>query len=200
MAMRAGPEDLKPFYGPARGFSFAREVQPILGRHCVSCHDGEDELDLTARPVPDAASKRAWSIAYLALTGANVDGRRKAYAGQPDGPHVKWPGAQSVPTMLPPYFAGSATSPLLELLRAGHYEVQLSREEYEKLACWVDLAVPFCGDYREANLWNEKDREKYDHYEAKRHRLAEEELASIRQWVDYLATGQHAASPAKLIN
>ncbi len=32
MAMKAGPQDLMPFQGPRRGFSFAREIQPILDR------------------------------------------------------------------------------------------------------------------------------------------------------------------------
>ena len=30
MAMRNGPQELEPFYGPPRGFSFTREIQPIL--------------------------------------------------------------------------------------------------------------------------------------------------------------------------
>ena len=30
LAMRAGPETLAPFHGPARGFSFPKEIQPIL--------------------------------------------------------------------------------------------------------------------------------------------------------------------------
>ncbi len=34
------PESITPWYGPTRGFSFAREVQPVLDKYCVSCHDG----------------------------------------------------------------------------------------------------------------------------------------------------------------
>ena len=29
-----------PWYGPARGFDFRREVQPVLDKHCIGCHDG----------------------------------------------------------------------------------------------------------------------------------------------------------------
>ena len=36
--MRAGADTLKPFYGPTRGFSFAKEIQPILKKHCYECH------------------------------------------------------------------------------------------------------------------------------------------------------------------
>ena len=46
----AGAETLAPFYGPPRGFSFAREIQPILDRQCVSCHDGDDGQGSPLRP------------------------------------------------------------------------------------------------------------------------------------------------------
>ncbi len=45
LAARAGPQPLTPFHGPPRGFSFVREVQPILDRHCTRCHN-----DRTQRP------------------------------------------------------------------------------------------------------------------------------------------------------
>ena len=39
LALRGGPQPLTSWYGPPRGFSFQREVQPILDRHCTSCHN-----------------------------------------------------------------------------------------------------------------------------------------------------------------
>ncbi len=41
------------------------------------------------------------------------------------------------------------------MCESGHYDVHLSREELDKLAAWIDLSIPFCGDYVEANAWNE---------------------------------------------
>lgn len=41
-AMKAGPQELEPFHGPARWFSFTKEIQPILDKHCVRCHDNSD--------------------------------------------------------------------------------------------------------------------------------------------------------------
>ena len=32
------PAEIRPWYGPPRGFDFAREVQPVLDRYCVGCH------------------------------------------------------------------------------------------------------------------------------------------------------------------
>ena len=85
--------------------------------------------------------------------------------------------------MLPPYSAGSNRSRLIELLDKGHEKVQLSREELDKLAAWIDLGVPFCGDYTEANTWTPEEIEKYQRYFDKRRTLAEEDQANIRQWL-----------------
>lgn len=32
---------IKPWYGPTRGFSYAREVQPVIDKYCVACHNGQ---------------------------------------------------------------------------------------------------------------------------------------------------------------
>ncbi|MDO4630016.1 MAG: hypothetical protein Q4C70_12615 [Planctomycetia bacterium] len=39
LAMKAGPQELTPFYGPTRWFSYEKEIQPILDKHCIGCHD-----------------------------------------------------------------------------------------------------------------------------------------------------------------
>ena len=59
-----------------------------------------------------------------------------------------------MPTPLPPLTRGSRTSLLFtRKLDKGHAP-GLTDAELRTLACWVDLEVPFCGDYEEANLWN----------------------------------------------
>ena len=62
---------------------------------------------------------------------------------------------------------------MLKLLKEGHGGVELSEQELEKLACWIDLAVPFCGDYTEANSWSEKEKKWYRRQVEKQRRLAE---------------------------
>jgi expansin (peptidoglycan-binding protein) len=52
----------------------------------------------------------------------------------------------------------------------------MTQEELVKLSAWIDLGVPFCGDYVEANAWTEAEKAKYQHFQDKRTRLAEEEL------------------------
>jgi len=199
-ALRHGPVELRPFYGPPEGFSFARQIQPILDRHCTSCHhdrtrptpsgfvpveasaeksaapgtsNGRRCFSLLSQTVVDPMAKRAWSDAYLALTGATLCtyGRSQCFVARPDQPLVNWISAQSPPPMLPAYSAGAARSRLIELLEAGHEGVRLSQEELDKIACWIDLCVPFCGDYRESHAWSEAEVQKYETFLAKRRRM-----------------------------
>ena len=210
LAMKKPPLKLEPFYGPERGFSFTREIQPILDRQCVRCHNdrdavlamakGEDKTLLDQPPevrskgrekafsllgdkVDDESAGRGWSDAYLVLTQSKRDEKNGGvgpFRGHPEGRIVKWISSQSVPTALPPRFAGSTRSPLMELLEKGHYDVRLSREEFEKLACWIDLCVPFCGDYTEANIWTRDEKEKYERYAKKRQEMDKMEQDAVR--------------------
>ena len=218
-AMKAGAEPLKPFYGPARPFSFPTEIQPILDRHCVSCHNTRSQAQTLATPMPspaaatpaapataplpsptpgafsltsapnvDSNSGRIWSDAYLYLTNK---GKMT--------PSVNWIGAQSIPPMLPPYFAGAAKSSLIELLEKGHQKVKLSREELDKLACWIDLLVPYCGDYTEATSWTPDEMMKYDHYLLKRRRFQEGERSGINELLK-AQNGAQAPASIKMID
>ena len=54
-------------------------------------------------------------------------------------------------------------SKLIKILTQGHKKVKLSREELDKIRAWINLAVPFCGDYYEAAAWNEKDKKYYNY-------------------------------------
>jgi hypothetical protein len=40
--------------------------------------------------------------------------------------------------------------------------VELSPEELDRIACWIDLLVPYCGDYVESNAWSEDERDFYE--------------------------------------
>jgi hypothetical protein len=92
---------------------------------------------------------------------------------------VNWLNAQSVPSMLPPYFAGAAKSELITMLENSHKGVRLSQQEMEKIACWIDLLVPYCGDYTEANAWTAQEKDKYEHFFQKRRRMEDIEQKNI---------------------
>jgi hypothetical protein len=180
LAMKAGPQELEAFYGPVRGFSFLKEVQPILDTKCISCHKGEPwkpgykspdnktSFSLLNRPVNEERSRRNWTESYIALLRA--EGKPSRYAKSHD--MINWISPQSGPEMMKPYSFGAAQSPMLAMLKKGHNKVKLTGEEYEKLACWIDLAVPFCGDYTEANSWSEAEKSWYARQVEKQKRLA----------------------------
>ena len=181
---------------PPRGFSFAKDVQPILERRCVCCHSPHSNAgipDLTGKPVRDQLSCRDWSRAYLSLTQArrvsppfnhlaiphqlepkylngnmrDPNGRWVANPYAKNG-YVNWVSSASEPTLIPPLKYGSRTSRLFtERLDKGHAK-GITDEEKRVLACWVDLGVPFCGDYEEGAAWNEQERAFWDYYTKKR--------------------------------
>ena len=208
MAMQAGPQSLSPFYGPSKGFSFNTEIQPILDRHCISCHNerpaganaegkepasaGETQktgakraFSLLGMANLDEGAKRMWSDSYLALT-------RK---GRPNR-LVNWLNVQSIPPMLGPYHAGASRSELITMLEERHEGVQLTQEEMDKIACWIDLCVPFCGDYAEANAWSEEEIEKYDRYVRKRRKMEGIERRNIAEMVS--ETSERSAEAAEI--
>ncbi len=75
----------------------------------------------------------------------------------------------------------------MELLESGHNGVQLSREELETIACWIDLGVPYCGDYLEANVWSAEELEKYRRFAEKRRRMEEIERRAIEDFLRFRA-------------
>jgi hypothetical protein len=175
MALQQPPLELEHFYGLPRGFSYTKEIQPIFDTHCIDCHssgqpaeDGKSVLSLLGKTVVDIGAKRQWSESYVNLTQNGKPNRI-----------VQWLNVQSIPPMLPPYYAGAAKSELIELLEGGHEGVKLSREELDKIACWIDLLVPFCGDYTEANDWTDKEKSKYAHFQSKRDRMEAIERKNI---------------------
>jgi hypothetical protein len=116
---------------------------------------------------------------------------------------INWLHVSSACAMLPPYAYGSTSSPLMDYLEPSHYGVQLSREEKERVACWIDLNVPFAGSWMELNYWDklnhavhcgltpwyvyrDKMRQMYLYFEAKRLKYAELELEHIDKYLQHV--------------
>jgi hypothetical protein len=130
--------------GPQRGENVPRplyyptDVQPILDRHCVRCHGGEKtdgDLDLTGQ-----------LTTFFNRSYENIMKRRLVrYIQEFVGPQ---PRAQKTNvTPLPPKALGSHASPLVQILRQGHYDIRLSEEEWTRLVTWVDANGPYYGSY-----------------------------------------------------
>jgi len=176
-AATTAPEHVKPWRDRPRGLSFVREIQPILDKHCVRCHDKEDRaqskngnplaafsLKGTQRFEPQ--SLRKWSDSYKALANRRV---------------ANWINIQSGPARLPPYHAGASQSRLIEILDEGHYDVKLSDDERSRFVTWIDLLVPYCGDYREG--LEGEHLAKYQHFLDKRKRWEAQEAKNIEELI-----------------
>lgn len=189
MAMNKGIQEIVPEGIGERNFSYIKEVQPIWDAKCVRCHDGvKHPMSLKGDlKVVDGQTKRKYSDSYLNLTHARRTTLfNESWQGDAHHPEVNWISSLSEPTLLHPYFAGSATSNLIKRLENGHGGTSLSKEEIETVALWIDLLVPFVGDYKEANNWTQDEKEYYQYYEAKAKKARKENEENIRLYLQSL--------------
>lgn len=146
MAFVKAPAAIVPAPFGAGPMGFVRVVQPVLDRHCVVCHTGGDakqpfDLRGLKRVVAphagdqDEGPQHAVSDAFLALLPYVRYVKVTGYAGE------KLP--------LAPYAYGSAVSPLMKMLKAGHNRVKLPAADWQALAAWIDCNAPFIGGYDE---------------------------------------------------
>ncbi len=136
------PDKIRPWYGPARGFSFRREVQPVLDRYCVSCHGGR----------PGASAPNLADAPDVGAPGSD--------AGYRDGSHfppsylalrsyVRGHTIESDLHTLTPGEFHADTTRLVRMLEGGHAGVRLSREAWDRIITWIDLNTPAHGSWRE---------------------------------------------------
>lgn len=125
IATKRSPNKLKPWYGAERAFSYATEIQPVLDKHCVKCHDfgkkGAKKLVLAGDKTP------SFNVSYMELWNKGYTGAIGA------GPAAHMP-AKSW---------GSHTSRLIKTIRKGHKDVKLDKESLDRLITWVDINAPY---------------------------------------------------------
>jgi formylglycine-generating enzyme required for sulfatase activity len=148
--------EVRPWRGPPRGFDFAREVQPVLNRHCVACHDGRSgRPDL--RPEEQVPEYRGRRISKLGVDRmhpqmlADTGGVLK-YAPAYDAliPYIRRVSIEDDVRMLTPGEYHADTSELIQLLRKGHQGVRLDAEAWDRLVTWIDLNGPCHGTWGDA--------------------------------------------------
>jgi hypothetical protein len=125
LASQRPPEKLREWYGPSRPFNYAVEIQPVLDKHCVGCHDYGKE---GAKKIVLSGDKTAsFNVSYMELwIKGYVGGLGAGPAGN-----------------LPPKIWGSHTSKLVKLLREGHQDIKLDAESMDRLIAWVDINGPY---------------------------------------------------------
>ena len=147
IASRRPPSEITPWYGPTRGFSFEREVQPVLDRHCVACHNGGPRADGTA--IPDF-KERAHITDYTSVFhhgGRDAGHFSVAYANLHR--YVRRPGLESDYHLLTPMEFHADTTQLVQMLEKGHSNVELDAEAWDRIITWIDMNAPFHGTWTE---------------------------------------------------
>ncbi len=131
LAAARAPSKITPWYGPARSFGFKREVQPVLDKYCVGCHDGK-QADRPNFVVDGPGKYGNFTPSYVALH-----------------PYVRRPGPESDYFLQKPLEYHAGTSELIQMLEKGHHNVQLDAEAWDRLITWIDLNVPDHGTWHE---------------------------------------------------
>jgi len=124
----SAPSIPKPIEGVPDIFDFPRDIQPILDRHCVSCHNN-DQTDGGVNLSPDWGP--IYQYSYLTLSGRRLlgDNRNRTMSD------------------FEPYEIGTKASTLLKLVESNHEGVELSPQEIKMLRYWIEAGANFAGTY-----------------------------------------------------
>ena len=135
-ALRRPARQIEPFAALPDVLDFQRDIQPILDRHCLECHnprrrDGGISLAGDLGPT--------WSQSFFSLFAHRqvADGRNGL--------------GNSAPRTV-----GSSASPLLKKLDESHHQVKVTPQEWRTVWLWIESSAPYAGSY--AGLRNGHDQ------------------------------------------
>ncbi|HOX40244.1 MAG TPA: SUMF1/EgtB/PvdO family nonheme iron enzyme [Candidatus Brocadiia bacterium] len=149
MASAKGPAEIQPWRGPVRGFSFKREVQPVLDRHCVACHNGKAGAD--GKVIADLRGTGMitdWNSEISGHCSPGIGGKFSVSYAELHR-FVRRPGIESDYHMFVPMDYHADTTELAQMLRKGHYGVDLDAESWDRLVTWIDMNAPYHGTWTE---------------------------------------------------
>lgn len=158
LALQRAPSEIAPWRGPARGFDFEREVQPVLDAHCANCHSERGGARPDLRPLAAFPDYRGLPPERLGTTRMHPAMREVTnglikYTPAYDAllPYIRRVGMEDEVRLLVPGEYHADTSELIQLLRKGHYGVQLDVEAWDRLVTWIDMNGPCHGTWGEVS-------------------------------------------------
>jgi hypothetical protein len=130
LALRKPPAQIEPIRDVPDVLDYPRDIQPILNRHCIQCHDYDHPgkaggVFLTGDRGP------MFTISYFTLTA-----RRQIADGR------NLPKSNYAPREL-----GSGGSALMRKIEPEHYNVQLSDLEKKTIRLWIETGAAHPGTY-----------------------------------------------------
>lgn len=127
--------------GYQNGFSFMKTVQPVLDRHCISCHGLSTKAKMSLLGKITIPNKPARNQLIVSDSYRNLINFTK-------------PAHRNVQTFFSvPKDYYSHASKLAPMLIKGHNKVKLNQEELYAITSWLDLNVPMLGSWS----WNQDE-------------------------------------------
>ncbi|MDD4869368.1 MAG: SUMF1/EgtB/PvdO family nonheme iron enzyme [Kiritimatiellae bacterium] len=148
-AARNKPSTIKSWYGPTRGFSFMREVQPVLNRYCTGCHGSKDLKTNDGNPIPNFKGDEMltdWQTQQSGHWGGGGKFTKTYFELQR---FVRRAGIEGDRRMFSSMDFHFSSTELGQILRKGHHGVQIDAESWERLTAWTDMNAPYYGTWGE---------------------------------------------------
>ncbi len=127
LALQRPPRRIEPFADIPDVPDFPRDIQPILDRHCVECHNPDQrdgDVDLCGDHTP-VYSTSYWTIVKRRL----ISDARNGHGNRP------------------PRSIGSSASQLLDYIDGSHHDVKLTPLERMTLILWIETGATYPGTY-----------------------------------------------------
>ncbi|MDO4574414.1 MAG: polysaccharide lyase family protein [Planctomycetia bacterium] len=126
--MKTQPSDPELVEGVPHLFDFPRDIQPILDKHCLECHNHDREeggFNISGDWNP------VYTIGYMQMSWRKMfgDNRNRAMSN------------------FPPYAIGTGSSHLLKLIETQHEGVNMPEAEQKIIRHWLDAGANYAGTY-----------------------------------------------------
>jgi len=139
------PTPLKNWEDDVHGFSYPLEIQPILNRNCVKCHNnkttykGKPLFSLKGDPYP-----KAWYSVMKGKQNKQLGGKFSTSYNYLHR-YVRRPGIESDMHLLTAMEFHADQTELVQILKKGHHGIKLTPQESKKIYTWIDLNAPYHG-------------------------------------------------------
>ncbi len=137
LASKQTPQSIQEWDGGVRSYTFNLEIQPILDRACIACHNESHERSFVGGIYDEGIKGNKFihtDESPLPMSYLNFH------------PYVNRQGPESNIYVMRPYEYHASTSEIVRILKDGrHHGVELTDEEWRKLYAWIDLNAPYRG-------------------------------------------------------
>ena len=126
--MRSAPVNPEPVAGYPDIFSFPRDIQPILDKYCLECHNPDREeggFNASGHWNP------VYTFSYMQMSW------RKMFGDNRNRPRSNFD----------PYEIGTGSSTLLKMIEEHHQGVNMDEKDVKMIRLWLDAGANYAGTY-----------------------------------------------------